>query len=1190
MIVELFLPLYFASVAILLVVLRAGASRVFFDVVGTFQAERLIADARAKVGVFEGLMLDGITGITESAGLLDDQLQSVVDSTVPLARTIAEARLEFEKFANVGEEETAKMVADMSAFGESIGFTADQALNAGSRMAQLGGVLGTGSIGAASEVGITFGLIGGMETQEAMTKLINLQQQTQFMMGSLTEEQFRALNAEKQANMVRHTSMNLLDSLNTIENRSSATMQGITHVMNEFAAAGNLAGDSINFMASASAVLIERGEQQGKAGRALKQMYARLGADTGGVATELERLGIETQTASGEMRSMEDIMGDLTKSSVMNSQSEKRRIAQLLAGNDHYIRAIKLMEGYDRAMELTSQSINDVDSAQEELNRKLEDEATLLKIAEARLDNMNAKLGNALIPAVTRGTLAQANFNSAVADLINTDIGKPVSELVFGMQQYMKVFAPFGEAYLNILSMNVSLRTQETIMRGLAGVDIARASAYGMKSGQESATLQNLRQELNLQDQISLQKIGQLQTEQMKLTSMKQMQMAADISHLKDLASLDLEEAKIMERYNKEKSLINEISLLNKLTTQDEFQRLKTSEQALVPLRSRLTLDEQLRMIARETTGYRMADVDVATREERLMKNKLFLKNSEKLAQQNLNADLVKAEQHERVLLSLGHIRNIQDEHGVFISNSKEGAYLLERLNQELVMTGHVEEINAIRMKKVELLQYILQVMQGGKLTGQAHNMEIMLLDAAALATERLDQEGRQKLNTQQVSNIVSEEASRVALKLSTMLGIESDVLHQIIMQLPIFANEINAANMAQDALAAKSMRNSQRLMMLNGSLGIVSMSLSFFSSMTEDAELQQDLMTASVIAMGASMVISTVQMGVMGAQMADTATKTMGLAGAQGALNTQMATGNASMLTRIGMFGGVGLAIAGISYTLLKIIPESMEASESIDEVSDSLERLQYAVTDFTQEEFNAMGMKFQDMDYMTTQNEIMNMNSRIALQQQQSDKSENERVKAMHQQKIDNMLKEQSILDQLSLTKFVQDVEGGDMSSGYLRSLENLFDDKDILGDTFEERLGTQFFDPSSLIYDLALTSNSMENFMALVKNMGRDFEMGDMQGAIDTTFIGPLEAARDAMYQFGNEREEMFFGMKAGNVTGDMLKQVVNKGVETLINTTELIMNNTFNGMTTRQAANEITKMVEDSLAEKGVNLTE
>tara|TARA_R110002074_G_scaffold45723_1_gene118204 strand:- start:888 stop:1859 length:972 start_codon:yes stop_codon:yes gene_type:complete len=323
---------------------------------------------------------------------------------------------------------------------------------------------------------------------------------------------------------------------------------------------------------------------------------------------------------------------------------------------------------------------------------------------------------------------------------------------------------------------------------------------------------------------------------------------------------------------------------------------------------------------------------------------------------------------------------------------------------------------------------------------------------------------------------------------------------------------------------------------------------------------------------------------------MADTATKTMGLAGAQGALNTQMATGNASMLTRIGMFGGVGLAIAGISYTLLKIIPESMEASESIDEVSESLERLQYAVTDFTQEEFNAMGMKFQDMDYMTTQNEIMNMNSRIALQQQQSDKSENERVKAMHQQKIDNMLKEQSILDQLSLTKFVQDVEGGDMSSGYLRSLENLFDDKDILGDTFEERLGTQFFDPSSLIYDLALTSNSMENFMALVKNMGRDFEMGDMQGAIDTTFIGPLEAARDAMYQFGNEREEMFFGMKAGNVTGDMLKQVVNKGVETLINTTELIMNNTFNGMTTRQAANEITKMVEDSLAEKGVNLTE
>ena len=54
------LPCLVAALA--MVVLRAGASQVFFDVVGTFQAGRLIADAEAKVTVLQSLMLDGLSG------------------------------------------------------------------------------------------------------------------------------------------------------------------------------------------------------------------------------------------------------------------------------------------------------------------------------------------------------------------------------------------------------------------------------------------------------------------------------------------------------------------------------------------------------------------------------------------------------------------------------------------------------------------------------------------------------------------------------------------------------------------------------------------------------------------------------------------------------------------------------------------------------------------------------------------------------------------------------------------------------------------------------------------------------------------------------------------------------------------------------------------------------------------------
>jgi len=85
-----------------------------------------------------------------------------------------------------------------------------------------------------------------------------------------------------------------------------------------------------------------------------------------------------------------------------------------------------------------------------------------------------------------------------------------------------------------------------------------------------------------------------------------------------------------------------------------------------------------------------------------------------------------------------------------------------------------------------------------------------------------------------------------------------------------------------------------------------------------------------------------------------------------------------------------------------------------------------------------------------------------------------------------------------------------------------------------------------------------------------------------------IGPIEAAKAAAFEFANAREEMFFGMAKGNITGDMVKQVVNKGVETLINTTEVIMTNHFNGMTTQQAADQIIGLVEVQLAERGLTL--
>ena len=59
-------PVALFTAAVCMLVLRAGASRVFFDIVGTFQASKMISDAKSAGTVFEAIYLDALTGVQEA--------------------------------------------------------------------------------------------------------------------------------------------------------------------------------------------------------------------------------------------------------------------------------------------------------------------------------------------------------------------------------------------------------------------------------------------------------------------------------------------------------------------------------------------------------------------------------------------------------------------------------------------------------------------------------------------------------------------------------------------------------------------------------------------------------------------------------------------------------------------------------------------------------------------------------------------------------------------------------------------------------------------------------------------------------------------------------------------------------------------------------------------------------------------
>jgi len=461
-----------------MVVLRAGASRVFFDIVGTYQASKMIKEADKATTVLEALHLDAITGIQEAATELSDVMVGLIDEVVPISREIEEARIQFDKFLDVAEQ-TEDTFANIADTGLAFGFAANEAYDAAARMAQLSGVLGAGTTGVGTELGMIFGLISGMETEDAMQRMINLNQQTGFMTEGIEEN----ARAETKRQMIYRNSMTVLDQLNTIENRSAATMQQITFVMNQFASQAELTGESIAAMAAMSATLIEAGEEQGKGGRALKMIYARLGANTAGAADAVRDLGIQLENADGTMKPFSDILDELAEQYQHMTGVERQALAQSIAGNRHYTRLIKLLENVDRVRELEREGLEAMFPAMDEANRRRETELFALEQSEARLKNYRAALGDEMLPVLKEVTDIQSIFTDTMVQLFDKVpmFMRGVTGLALGFKSFV---GPVLTTIISLQNMRIAMDTHKAIQASLTDVVLSGEHAYKNQMGQ----------------------------------------------------------------------------------------------------------------------------------------------------------------------------------------------------------------------------------------------------------------------------------------------------------------------------------------------------------------------------------------------------------------------------------------------------------------------------------------------------------------------------------------------------------------------------------------------------------------------------------------------------------------------------------------------------------------------------------
>ena len=109
----------------------------------------------------------------------------------------------------------------------------------------------------------------------------------------------------------------------------------------------------------------------------------------------------------------------------------------------------------------------------------------------------------------------------------------------------------------------------------------------------------------------------------------------------------------------------------------------------------------------------------------------------------------------------------------------------------------------------------------------------------------------------------------------------------------------------------------------------------------------------------------------------------------------------------------------------------------------------------------------------------------------------------------------------------------------------------------------------------------NNDILNIADNVNNMDVQWE-----NLIPEDLIDSLDAGTDSMAKFNSGREEMFMGFKAGAVTGDLVKQVQQGGVENFVANTEIIMNNNFSGLTTDELAREVISQIQRTATGNGI----
>ena len=123
---------------------KVGAARIFFDVVGQFQAQRLLGDTEAAATVQKAIMMDAYSGVADAFQQTADMILAGVQQMTDAFFEYEEQLVRVRKFYNASNTEVQEFADSAREMGLAFAFTGAESLAAAARTSQLKSVLKSG--------------------------------------------------------------------------------------------------------------------------------------------------------------------------------------------------------------------------------------------------------------------------------------------------------------------------------------------------------------------------------------------------------------------------------------------------------------------------------------------------------------------------------------------------------------------------------------------------------------------------------------------------------------------------------------------------------------------------------------------------------------------------------------------------------------------------------------------------------------------------------------------------------------------------------------------------------------------------------------------------------------------------------------------------------------------------------------